>query len=461
MAVDPEHWWTQLRPLVVGRRVIVKHDVVAGSLPAVLDLRRLGATEILVVAPNGTGSGPLPIADQAAWCTFAGDGDALDDGAHRDFVASIHANNAATRSPPPHIVERIERFDPDRSALVIGDFLNDAPHLCGRPFLAHRRPEWLALDDKTVVDELWDRCGIERAPSVIVDSTPGAVREAFSDVDLGDGVVVNADASDGWTGGGSGVRWARTIGDLDGVLDGWSGPGRHVRVMPFLEGIPCSVHGIVFDDAVVALRPVEMITLRQPSGAIFYAGCATFWDPPDADREEMRSLARRVGAHLRAEVDYRGAFTVDGVMTRDGFRPTELNPRNGAGTRFLRNSGVPLQLVLDALIAGVEADWRPHDLERLLLQCFDDQRGGGTWRPVPVTCAPVEDERVTIDGVEVTYSIGPSPVGSFFRATFDASTFPVGRPAGPLAAAVWAEWSVRHDLGLPPLAAAPDVRASP
>ena len=45
----------------------------------------------------------------------------------------------------------------------------------------------------------------------------------------------------------------------------------------------------------------------------------------------MREAARRVGAVLRDEVAYRGAFTLDGVATVDGFRPTELNPRFGAG----------------------------------------------------------------------------------------------------------------------------------
>ena len=44
--------------------------------------------------------------------------------------------------------------------------------------------------------------------------------------------------------------------------------------------------------------------------------------------------ARRPGESARScgrTVDFRGAFTVDGVATADGFRPTEVNPRFGAG----------------------------------------------------------------------------------------------------------------------------------
>src|SRR5690606_4075064 len=99
-----------------------------------------------------------------------------------------------------------------------------------------------------------------------------------------------------------------------------------VRVMPFLDGIPCSIHGIVFDDAVSVLRPCEMVALRRPGRSdLYYAGMGSTWDPPAAARADMRALCRRVGEHLRRTVGYRGVFTVDGVLTRDGFRPTELN----------------------------------------------------------------------------------------------------------------------------------------
>ena len=46
---------------------------------------------------------------------------------------------------------------------MFGTFLNDVPSLAGRPFVAHRRPEWVALEDKTVVDDLLDRAGVARA----------------------------------------------------------------------------------------------------------------------------------------------------------------------------------------------------------------------------------------------------------------------------------------------------------
>ena len=46
-----------------------------------------------------------------------------------------------------------------------------------------------------------------------------------------------------------------------------------------------------------------------------YAGAATYWDPSDADREYMRTVARRVGEAFRTQVGP-GTFTVDGGCAR-------------------------------------------------------------------------------------------------------------------------------------------------
>ncbi|MEJ2131362.1 MAG: hypothetical protein P8Y95_07025 [Gammaproteobacteria bacterium] len=134
----------------------------------------------------------------------------------------------------------------------------------------------------------------------------------------------------------------------------------HVRVMPFLEGIPCSIHGMVFPNTVIAFRPVEQLTLHRPTSPRFkYSGCATFWDPPEGDREEMRELAGSIGAALRSLVEFRGTFTVDGVMTADGFRPTELNPRYGLGMGVMSRSlpALPLEWIDQAVCEGEPWDF--------------------------------------------------------------------------------------------------------
>ena len=102
----------------------------------------------------------------------------------------------------------------------------------------------------------------------------------------------------GYHGGGALTRW---VTDDDRAADVTAELAPHcasVRIMPFLDGVATSIHGIVLPDGVAVLRPVELVTLRQ-GHELRYSGCATFWDPPDAVRDEMRAAARAVGAVLR------------------------------------------------------------------------------------------------------------------------------------------------------------------
>ena len=75
-----------------------------------------------------------------------------------------------------------------------------------------------------------------------------------------------------------------------------------VRVMPFLDGVPCSIHGFVLPDGTAALRPVEIATLRERDRAAgsCTAGCRRCWDPPADDREaDARRRPPRRGAPAR------------------------------------------------------------------------------------------------------------------------------------------------------------------
>jgi hypothetical protein len=427
--MDGTFWVDQLARFVGGRRVILTTQVAAASTVMVDTLRGLGAADVFVLDTHGTGTGPTP--------TCGGYSLALD-GAGRSLDESIHQTQAALGDLPDDAVAALAAFDPHHDALVIGDFLTESPTLAGRPFLAHRRPEWLALDDKTTVDAFWDRAAVPRPASAIVDAAADAVGAVWSDIDLGDGVVLAVDATHGWTGGAEGTRPARERMQLADALAGWA--GRRVRVAPFLEGVPCAIHGIVFADHVAVFRPVELVVLRR-NGEFFYCGCSSIWDPPPAAREQMRAVARRAGEQLRAEVDYRGAFTVDGVLTVDGFLPTELNPRNGAGLMtMIRGMDVPVQLLIDALAGGVDLDWRPRELEAGLLEHFDAHRAGGTWRIVQVPIEPGELVHGDDRGI-----VGPAFSGSFVRMPMER---PSGTFLGPHAAEFWQWLDAERHLGL-------------
>jgi hypothetical protein len=235
--------------------------------------------------------------------------------------------------------------------------------------------------------------------------------------------------------------------------------------MPFLEGVATSIHGIVLPDGVVVLRPVELVTLRHGHD-LRYSGCATFWDPPDAVREEMRDAARAVGAALRDTVDFRGAFTLDGVATADGFRPTEMNPRFGAGLNVITRglAGVPLPLVLDLVVAGRPLGISAADLEAEILTVADATRSGGTWQLHGPTPQVVDGARACFDGTDWRWAGDGEPADAvvvaaqgFARASFEPDRTPVGPSVGDRSVAFWRFADAAIGTAAGPLVAPPDV----
>lgn len=452
--VDTLDWDAALTPHVAGRRVILAGGPVAQWTDSVRDHRRLGASAVFVLGTGSVGTGPLPEQDECE--THVVD---LPDAP--TLIERIRLSLAVLADPPPEVTARLDVFDPDGTALVVGDFLNTAPALGSRRFFAYRRPEWVALEDKVTVDALWERAGVAHAPSVVV--TADIVSVSAAAAELGGTVVLAGDAREGWHGGASLVRWADDASRLERAVESLAPHCDHVRVMPYLEGIPCSIHGIVLPDGVCALRPVEMVVSRKPDGTFFYAGCATFFDPPSWVREEMRAAARRVGEHLRGEVDFRGAFTVDGVATVDGFLPTELNPRCGAGLmQIARAAEVPMSMLLDLVVAGAALPWSVAEVEAVVLAAADATRRGGTWSGVHGVEREAGEWQLSLregtwheassdEPVDVVVTAGPAHGGTFVRAVFEADRTPVGPPVATRAAAVWAWADELLGLGIGPL----------
>lgn len=459
--MDTAHWTGLIEGVIGGRRVILAGEQVTSWTPFVQPIKDLGADGVFIYGSQGLGGGPPD--DDTPYIASAVD--------EPTIMETIWASAANLADPPAEVREALDLFDPKGEALVLGSFLNLAPDLAGRPFLAHRRPEWLALEDKSTIDGFWDELGIARSPSATVVSEPDALAAAAAALDDGAGTVWSGDASAGFNGGASFVRWVRSVDQAAESAAFYADHCDRVRVMPFLEGIPCSVHGIVFGDDVIALRPVEMVTLRRfESARLFYSGCATFFDPSPEDREVMRGLARTVGSALRDRVAYRGAFTLDGILTVDGFRPTELNPRAGAGLLLLgRDLGIPLPLLIDLVGGGLDLDYRPRELEAVLLDWADENRAGGTWAVVETPLEPVPDRRLARSGDGLRWAdrddqpfgqvmVGPSPIGGFVRFVPEPNTVTPGEPFGPVAAEVWNFLDGELGLGLGPLEPAQLVR---
>lgn len=465
--VSAEYWAEVLKPVFQGRKVILAGDVIASLLPQAKQIRELGAESTFMLATEGMGTGDTPTKEDGQWF-------ALEVPPPSDIVDAIHISQRLLGDLPHQAKVAIDWYDPNNEAVVVGTFLHEQPTVAGRQSLAYRKPEWLALDDKTVIDQIWDKIGIPREQSEVVSVDREDVSTATNRLNKGDGVVWSGDSRDGISGGAIGTRWVRSGADVDKALEYYLKHCDRLRVMPFLEGIPCSIHGMVFADYVAAFRPVEMMTLRKPeSNEFFYAGTATYWDPTPSDRESMRIMAKSIGDNLREMVDYRGIFTVDGVMTKDGFRPTELNPRSGAGIKpiLAGMSELPLELIAQALVAGADVDFKPKELETLVIKTADEYRGGGTWRVLQTHLPEVDKRPVKLTDAgwiwadndpkpDGELSVGPGTIGSFVRLTLapDSSSIKAGPSFAPLARDFWKFVDKNMDSQIGSLEAAKSVR---
>ena len=330
--------------------------------------------------------------------------------------------------------EVLKQFDPAGEAVVLGGGFYDRETMWGRPYVGGRTTSWQLLEDKTAIDSLWDEMGVRRAPSVIVPPHLDALLAAADDLDAGIGTV--------WSGERSGRRpadsaelvfWPQDEVQSRHAAAALVRADRGVRVMPYLEGVSCSIHAVVGPGAAAVFRPVEVITLARTDGSFLYAGTSTWWDPPPAWREEMRTLARSVASHLSRGVNYRGAFTIDGILTAEGFLPTELNPRWGAGLwPQAMVCPLPLRLIEALITSGLDG---PMDLlEQLVVECADAARfGGPTLRGIPRAgegslllrgqgsgFAPTESAndgvaRLTVAGTAEGASVTVRPTGDLLR----------------------------------------------
>lgn len=440
-----------------ARPVIVTVEAATGASQLVQTLFDWGAAKVLVLAAaKGAGS----IDERAELHFVEATGTSIMEGI-REFLARLER-------PDAELLDAIDRFDPEHRAIVITPPFATLTELAGRPVAGARRPEWVALEDKMIVDELWDAAGVTRAPSQIVE-VAGAAATA-EQIDVGAGTVWVADNATGWHGGGDYTRWVLPGGRA--AATEWFGRRAGlVRVMPFLDGIPCSIHGYVTEDAVAAFRPVEMVVLRRPGRPEFqYGGFTTFWDPPDPDREVMRAAARSTGEVLRRRVGYRGPFSIDGVLTADGFRPTELNPRLSAGLLLLGSvvDGLPLGPLTRAFVDGqvdIDAGW----LESLIVPQADRVRAGGMGLAVAGVRGVEDQVDVVFDGGRVraaagaetrdaSVTIGPTSAGLYVRMRADSERVPHGPSFAKRAVAAAAFVEKRLGIEIGPLSAAPELR---
>lgn len=455
------HWQSILSPLISQTPWLVATDVVVAGGGIAKELQTLGAPSCFIVGGSmGTGTVPeTPFVELGLSSTSMMDG--------------IRKAEQALDALPESVVDQINAWDPAAQARVFRPFFSKGQPVAGRATFGARPQAWQDLEDKTRIDALWAEAGVPHAPARIVGTSRAEIETAWSELDQGQGVVLSGDSKLGFNGGASYVRWLRAPGDLDEVLPMFQADCDQLRLMPFIEGIPCSIHGFVVPGPggqaqVASFLPCEMLVFRVPgTGRFTYASTATTWTPPEPDAQAMRALAKHIGAHIHRALDYRGAFTIDGVMSATGFLPTELNPRVGAAMYPLFSGlDMPITLLHYAAIEGAELDWRLQDLEDLVLRAPPRMGRGGL-----MVTSPQKAQRqwflgsqdqgfaeVPEDQATWSVSLGPGPTGGYLRIVSQPDKIAVGPSFAPQLAPLVAHLDRALDLGIGALDPAKSVR---
>jgi hypothetical protein len=446
---------SQIAEAYRDKKWILTLDAAAGATRMVERMRDQGASEIMIVAAL-EGVGEVPTVDRIHYTRASGD----------SIMQGVRAYVHSIDDPSDSLLRAVDQFDPEGTALVLNPGFSRSMTLFGRASYGSRKPQWRDLEDKMIVDELWDAAGVNRAPSAIVAmaEAPAASEKLQSDL----GTVWAGDNKEGWHGGGEYVRWVRDANDQANAFEWFSKHADRVRVMPFLDGLPCSIHGIVTGNGVAVFNPVELTILRHVDrAALYYAQGANFWNPPDAVRDEMRSAARSVGDLLADRYGYFGAFGIDGICTKDGFRPTELNPRISLGHAVHALAAeIPIGGIERGLIAGdlaIDAT----DLETTVLDAAQSKRRGGamfhldgSYPAARTGFRIVDDVAVTAEVEESndgTMELGEAAFGSAIFAQFDSDGTPIGPSIAPRAVAILNLARDLWNVQAPDLEAAPDL----
>lgn len=451
----------RLGKLYAGRPALLGPGVLAAYPEVSAWLQELGCPVLVVATARGAGEIPSGVRVVA-----------IDPPPATSATEELRMLDRLARTLPAAALAELDDFDPERRGFWwCGPFVTNDEPVAGRPVLFGRSRQQLALEDKLFAERLWLETGVAHAPSRIVPVERSALAAATDELAGPDdlGVVWSGDARDGFNGGGNYVRWVTTDDGQDAAYGFFAARCDQVRVQPFLDGVPCSIHGVVLPEGTAAFRPVEIVTLRNRERLRFVpGGLSTWWDPPVADREDMRELARTVGAHLSTTYGCRGFFGIDGVLTRDGFLPTEINTRMSGGAATLARADPRLlHFVQSHLVSGHDPGVSVAELETLL-PLMDAERVGDpkTFGPEPIDGAV--DYPVTVDPSGVrraeahtgnVFSAGATPSGHFARIR-PCSALSVGDRLAPLTVGLMRHLDEHHGTDHGTLEAAPDVRTA-
>lgn len=301
-------------------KIIIAGRTTRYSLDLVRELRQFGCSDFLVVLNK-----------DITFKKFL-EGRVPSIGAGKSSNESI---TASINSYQKHLVvlhddvrRAINRFDPAGDAIVIIHPTIALDELAGRTVFGYKNNTYNDLQNKLKFSVMLDKIDVLSSEYIVCPSNSEEIRSGFMKLNRGKGVVIAADNKLGWHGAGDRTRWIHHKSDCENIASFFRDRANEVRIMPFLTGVPCSAQLLITNESCSVLNIVEQLNLLNiKQNKFVFCGVSSYWRPNEKSAGQIVKMGESIGEILRVEDGYRGFLSIDGILTEDGFMPTEINPR--------------------------------------------------------------------------------------------------------------------------------------
>ncbi len=363
----------QLEKYIFDQRFILvgaaKAWMTGGSELIAKNLMALGAQKVLMIVNESYLQNNIP--DFPRDCYI---GIRVPSSNERDYLKQMATYFAAIRDNTVTIQQYLNKYDPDRRAKVIGPAWLKGKELLGRRVLGHRPDQWTEFEfDKIGTDQFFDSVGVPRADSLVVETKYFDFQDCWKRYDQGKGIVL---VGEGNFTGGSGLLFIKSSHSVTAVYEWLRNKSiSKIKVVSNLPGPAFCSHGFVLNDSCPTTPPYESISLEKSvEGEIEWIGSSSALVVREDERNRIHRFTEQVGNQLRQTLNYRGSFCLDGVLTPDGPKFTEINTRLGASGHMASMIWDPapgfLQL-LDIFIREFpEEEFKPAKLQEWINKIF-------------------------------------------------------------------------------------------
>ncbi len=295
-----------------------------------------------------------------------------------DYLEQMVTYFAAIRDNSVVLEQHMEKFDPDHQARVIGPAWLKEKELLGRKVIGHRPDQWTEFEfDKIGTDQFFDSVGVPRVDSLVIETRYFDFQECWKRYDQGKGIVL---VGDGNFTGGCGLQFIKSSNNLNAAHQWLRNKSiSKVKVESNLPGPAFCCHGFVLNNSCATTLPYESISLeKSQQGEIEWIGSSSAFVVSEDEHKSISRFTEQVGNQLRQTLNYRGSFCLDGVLTPDGPKFTEINTRLGASGHMASMIWDPapgfLQL-LDIFIREFpEENFKPAELQKFVNEVFGLKR---------------------------------------------------------------------------------------